>query len=69
MLQVVDFYVDAQNVDKDFWASAMKPDSRADQAGYQKTRLTAINLATFLLKHFLPEDFVVVKMDIESAGE
>lgn len=66
--QVVDFYVDTFNANVDFWASSMNPASDGEKANFHKTRLTAVNLATFLLTNFLPEDFVVIKMDIESAG-
>ncbi len=69
MVQVVDFYVDGLNARVDFWASSMKPSTRKERIDFTKVRLTAVNIANFLLMNFVPEDFVVVKMDIESAGK
>jgi len=63
---VVDFYVDDKNWNVDFWASSMNPESDGVRDNFHKMRLTGVNMANFLLERFLPEDFVVVKMDIES---
>lgn len=68
-MQVVDFYVDDKNWNVDFWASSMNPESDGVRDNFHKMRLTGVNMANFLLERFLPEDFVVVKMDIESTGQ
>ncbi|KAF9272960.1 hypothetical protein BGZ68_001957 [Mortierella alpina] len=38
-----------------------------EKSGAKGTDLTAVNIATWLLRNTLPHDFVVVKMDIEGA--
>lgn len=62
------FYLDNVNTDHDFWGSstyANHPD--AVKSGAKGTELTAINISRWLLMNTLPQDFVVVKMDIEGA--
>lgn len=62
------FFLDTVNDSHDYWGSsiyASHPD--AVRSGAKGTDLTAVNIATWLLRNTLPHDFVVVKMDIEGA--
>ncbi|KAF9900022.1 hypothetical protein EC991_008019 [Linnemannia zychae] len=62
------FFIDTVNVDHDFWGSSIyttHPD--VIKSSSKGTELTAINFAGWLLRNALPNDFVVVKMDIEGA--
>jgi FkbM family methyltransferase len=65
---LVPFFLDKVNHDHDYWGSSIlshHPDVlRGDKI---PVNLTGIDAANFLLKNFLPSDFVVVKMDIEGA--
>ena len=62
------FYLDEVTVEHDFWASSVKnTPSDVIKSGYKSVNLTAIDIANFITKNFLPNDFVVVKMDIEGA--
>jgi len=62
------FFLDTVNEANDFWGSsiyATHPDAvRSKSNG---TELSAINISRWLLMNTLPQDFVVVKMDIEGA--
>ncbi|KAF9363644.1 hypothetical protein BGX34_003686 [Mortierella sp. NVP85] len=62
------FFLDTVNGIHDFWGSsiyASHPDAIKSQS--KGTDLTGINIARWLLMNTLPQDFVVVKMDIEGA--
>lgn len=62
------FYLDSVNTDKDYWGSSTlenHPDAIA--SGGKGTELSAINISRWLLMNTLPQDFVVVKMDVEGA--
>ena len=62
------FFLDEVTVEHDFWASSVKDSgSPIIKSGKKSVNLTAIDIANFILKNFLPNDFVVVKMDIEGA--
>jgi hypothetical protein len=62
------FYLDTVNRDHDFWGSSIYAEHRdTKDAGTKETRLTSVSLAGWLLRNFLPQDFVVVKMNIEGA--
>ncbi|KAG0041889.1 hypothetical protein BGZ83_001191 [Gryganskiella cystojenkinii] len=62
------FYLDTVNKENDYWGSSIYSEHRDVKAsGAIGTRLTGINLATWLQREFLPRDFVVIKMDIEGA--
>lgn len=67
VMQTMDFYVDNVTSVHDFWGSSVQPSHEARNR-YPKVLLTAVNLANFLLTRFVPDDYVVVKMDIEAAG-
>ena len=67
VVQIMDFYLDNVSSVHDFWGSSVQPSHEARNR-YPKVQLTAVNLANFLLTRFVPDDYVVVKMDIEAAG-
>jgi len=57
------FFIDVTTVTHDFWGSSMYQGSD----GTKPMNLTTIDIGKFILENFLPNDFVVVKMDIEGA--
>jgi len=62
------FFLDTVNGAHDYWGSSIyanHPDAIKSQS--KGTDLTGINLARWLLMNTLPQDFVVIKMDIEGA--
>lgn len=62
------FFLDTVNKDVDYWGSSVldtHPDAIA--SGGKGTKLTSINVSRWLLMNTLPQDFVVVKMDIEGS--
>lgn len=62
------FFLDTVNTEHDFWGSSIyanHPDAVASHSN--GTELTAVNISRWLLMNTLPNDFVVVKMDIEGA--
>ncbi|KAG0244018.1 hypothetical protein B0O80DRAFT_428475 [Mortierella sp. GBAus27b] len=62
------FFLDTVNDAKDYWGSSIyanHPDAVASKS--KGTDLTGINISRWLLQNTLPQDFVVVKMDIEGA--
>ena len=66
-MQIMDFYLDNVSSVHDFWGSSVQPSHEARNR-YPRVQLTAVNLANFLLTRFVPDDYVVVKMDVEAAG-
>jgi FkbM family methyltransferase len=65
---VLPFFVDTLSVEHDFWGSSVLDTYyNPNHPAALKKDLVAIDAARFLLLNFLPEDFVVVKMDIEGA--
>lgn len=63
-----EFFLDTVNADHDFWGSSIYAEHwDAVASGSKATRLTSVNLAAWLLRNFLPQDYVVIKMDIEGA--
>ncbi|KAJ3403620.1 hypothetical protein HDV05_007704 [Chytridiales sp. JEL 0842] len=65
---IVPFFLDTVNTANDFWGSSILSSHRDSKAsGGVSVDLRAMDVARFLLESFSPEDFVVVKMDIEGA--
>ncbi|KAJ3318607.1 Rab-like protein 2A [Blyttiomyces sp. JEL0837] len=63
--KLVPFHLDNVNEEHDWWASSvLDTHGQVDKNGIE---LVAIDAARFLLLNFVPEDFVVLKMDIEGA--
>ena len=61
-------YLDTVNTDNDFWGSSTHADAPDALASQDKAvELTSVNLSRWLLMNTLPQDFVVIKMDIEGA--
>ena len=63
------FFLDTVNKEHDFWGSSTistHPDAEKSKDN-NGTELSAINFSRWLLMNTLPQDFVVVKMDIEGA--
>lgn len=62
------FYLDTVNEAVDYWGSSVvKTHPDAIASGSKGTELSAINISRWLLMNTLPQDFVVVKMDIEGS--
>ncbi|KAJ3058515.1 hypothetical protein HDU98_005391 [Podochytrium sp. JEL0797] len=64
--EIIPFFVDTKNENKDFWGSSISlahPD--VEEAG--RRNMLAVDIGRFILMNFVPSDFVVVKMDIEGA--
>ncbi|KAJ3416060.1 hypothetical protein HDV05_003419 [Chytridiales sp. JEL 0842] len=65
---VLPFYLDTVNVAKDFWGSSiLSTHADSQKSGGIYRDMAAVDIARFLLMNFLPEDHVVVKMDVEGA--
>ncbi|KAJ3149651.1 hypothetical protein HDU89_003704 [Geranomyces variabilis] len=61
-------YLDLVNPDHDFWGSSIFANSGdVQRSGSVHVNLTTIDIAKWILVNFVPEDYVVVKMDIEGA--
>lgn len=62
------FYLDTINPKHDFWGSSLNP-SHPDsiKSGKHYVNVTTVNIADFLLRNFLPQDHVILKVDIEGA--
>lgn len=62
------FYLDTVNHDHDYWGSSMAPTHPdVQKSGQQKVTVPTLNLNKILMQETIPEDWVIVKMDIEGA--
>jgi len=62
------FYLDTTNVDVNYWGSSMSknhPDTV--KSGNQKVVVPTMNLLKIIAENTIPDDYVIVKMDIEGA--
>lgn len=65
---VISFYLDTVNGGRDYWGSSLNPaHPDAIKSGKVQVNVTSMNLADFLLRNFLPQDYVLVKVDIEGS--
>lgn len=63
-----DFYLDTVDVKEDFWGSSLSPNTRdVLRSGKKRVTVSTVNVAQLIVENTLPEDFVIVKMDIEGA--
>jgi len=62
------FYLDTINDEHDFWGSSMyESASDVQNSGKVSVKLNGIDISSFILRNFLPRDYVLIKMDIEGA--
>jgi len=62
------FFLDTVNHDKNYWGSSMSSNHQDVQAsGKQKVTVPTANLMKLLYENTIPDDYVMVKMDIEGA--
>jgi len=62
------FYLDTVNVEQNHWGSSMSPNHRdVISSGKQKVTVNTVNLNRVLFEQTIPDDYVLVKMDIEGA--
>lgn len=64
----VNFYLDTVDTQNNFWGSSMSPNTRdVQRSGKKKVSVPTINVARLLIENALPEDYVIVKADIEGS--
>ena len=65
---MVSFYIDKVNQNKSYWGSSLD-ETRKDviDSGKVSVSVKAVDLARYLKEFFVPEDFVIVKLDVEGA--
>jgi len=62
------FFLDTVDKDKNYWGSSMSPNARdVIRSGEKKVTVPLVNLARLVYESVLPEDWVMVKMDIEGS--
>lgn len=62
------FYLDTVNHDNNYWGSSMSsnhPD--VQKSGQEKVTVNTVNLMKLIAENTIPQDYVLVKMDIEGA--
>ncbi len=62
----VTFYLDTLNSKHNYWGSSLissHPD--VEKSGKKAITVQALDVSRLILENFIPEDFVIVKMDIE----
>lgn len=62
------FFLDTVDVRENFWGSSMSPNARdVQRSGRKKVEVPLMNIVKLIAENALPEDFVIVKMDIEGS--
>lgn len=62
------FYLDTVDVQQNFWGSSMSPNARdVKRSGKKNVRVPLVNVARLIMESAIPEDYVLVKMDIEGS--
>jgi FkbM family methyltransferase len=62
------FFLDTVNHDKNYWGSSMSANHQDTKAsGLQKVTVPTANVMKMLYENTIPDDFVILKMDIEGA--
>jgi len=62
------FYLDTVNDAHDYWGSAMTPNNpNVHSSGYKHVTVPTVNLNRILFENTIPDDWVMLKMDIEGA--
>jgi len=62
------FFLDTVDVKENFWGSSLSPNARdVQRSGRKKVTVPLMNIVKLISENALPEDFVIVKMDIEGS--
>lgn len=62
------FYLDTVDVDTNFWGSSLSPNHNdVIRSGLQKVTVPLVNVNRLIAESVLPEDYVLLKVDIEGA--
>lgn len=62
------FFLDTTTTDHNYWGSSLSKDHwDVQRSGRQKVTVPLVNVARLLVENALPEDYVLLKMDIEGA--
>jgi len=62
------FFLDTVDVKENFWGSSLSPNARdVQRSGRKKVTVPLMNIVKLIAENALPEDFVIVKMDIEGS--
>lgn len=62
------FYLDTVDAQENFWGSSLSSNTNdVKRSGQQEVSVPMVNVARLILENALPEDYVIVKMDIEGA--
>jgi len=62
------FYLDTVDVEKNFWGSSMSPNARdVQRSGQKPVTVPLVNVVRLIMESTLPEDYVLIKMDIEGS--
>jgi len=62
------FFIDNVNHDNNYWGSSMSPNHQdVVRSGHQQVTVPTVNVIQLVAENTIPQDYVVVKMDIEGA--
>jgi len=62
------FYLDTVDVKQNYWGSSMSPNTNdVKRSGKRRVRVPLVNVARLIMESALPEDYVLVKVDIEGS--
>lgn len=63
------FYLDTVDVEQNFWGSSMSPNANdvKRSGGKKHVRVPLVNVARLIMESALPEDYVLLKVDIEGS--
>jgi len=62
------FYLDTTSVEHNYWGSSMSPNhDDTKKSGHQAVTVPTVNIMKLLHETTIPQDFVILKMDIEGA--
>jgi FkbM family methyltransferase len=62
------FYLDTVDVEQNYWGSSMSPNARdVQRSGKKQITVPLTNIARLIVESTIPEDYVLVKMDIEGS--
>lgn len=62
------FFLDTVDVRENFWGSSMSPNARdVQRSGQKPVTVPLVNVVRLIMESTLPEDYVLLKMDIEGS--
>lgn len=62
------FYLDTVDVKQHYWGSSMSPNTNdVKRSGKKHVQIPLVNVARLIVESALPDDYVLVKMDIEGS--